>query len=90
LAQLREDAERGRNVRRDALLADAINTGRIPPSSRATWSTLLDTDPVNTERTLAGLKPGTIPVSPIGYGNADDERSSLDAVYSELYGQTPH
>jgi hypothetical protein len=45
---------------------------------------------VNTERTLAGLKPGTIPVSPIGYGNADDERSSLDAVYSELYGQTPH
>ena len=83
LAELERDAERGRHVRRDQLIAAAINDGRITLASRVTWATLLDTDPVNTERILASLRKGTIPTSPIGYSNVDEGR---DELYSQVYG----
>jgi hypothetical protein len=79
LAELREDAERGRTAHHRDIVSAAIRLGKIPPASRASWITLLQTDP-NAERTLAGLKRGTIPLAEIGHAG-DPERD----LYHELF-----
>lgn len=81
LAELRRDAEVGRTARETALVSAAVADGRIPPASRSSWLTLLATDP-NAERTLASLRKGTIPVSPVGYSNENEER---DALYDSVF-----
>lgn len=73
LAALRTEAEVGRNLRRDQLITNAINTGRIPPAARPSWQTLYDLDPASAEAMLHKLKPNTIPIEPLGRsGNPDD------------------
>lgn len=80
LAKLRRDADVGRTHRERELVAAAIRDGRIPPASRETWLSLLAVDPA-AEQTLAKLRKGTIPVTPLGYSSDDDTD-----LYSDLYG----
>jgi hypothetical protein len=79
--QLREAAAAGQNVRRDALLANAITTGKIPPASRRAWEVLLEADPAAAETTLRSLPAGLIPVSMVGHSGRHE-----DDVYGELFG----
>jgi hypothetical protein len=83
LAQLRAEAELGRTHRERGLVEQAIRQGKVPPSSRQTWITLLMHDP-NAEQVLASLKPNTIPVKLIGYGK-DDEQGSDEQLLRELF-----
>lgn len=80
LAELRADAELGRTERERDLINRAISTGKIPPSSRASWQVLLATDPRSAQAALAKIKPNTVPVAPVGHGD-DEERDLLDRVF---------
>ena len=82
LAELRRDAEAGRNVRHNALVADAVRTGRIPPASRESWLSLLENDAHARPPWRAETRNRS--VSAIGYANVDEER---DALYDEVFGR---
>jgi hypothetical protein len=85
LTQLRAEAELGRTHRERGLVERAIRQGKIPPASRASWVTLLQTDP-NAEATLNSIKPNTLPVGkPVGYGT-DALDDSDEQLYAELFG----
>jgi hypothetical protein len=85
LQQLRVEAELGRTHRERGIVERAIRQGKIPPASRASWVTLLQTDP-NAEATLNSIKPNTLPVGKtIGYAQ-DDDHNSDEALYAELFG----
>ena len=83
LADLERDAETGRNVARDATLADAVRVGRISPAQKRHFSTLMDTDPIGTTALLRSIPAGTIPVSP--RGRADDDGEGRDLL-REVFG----
>jgi hypothetical protein len=84
LNQLRVEVELGRTHRERALVEQAIRAGKIPPASRASWVTLLQTDP-NAEATLAGIKPGTLPTKMVGYGQDRDDVDSDEALLRQLF-----
>jgi hypothetical protein len=84
LEELRAQAELGRTHRERGIVEQAIRAGKIPPASRASWITLLQTTP-GAEATLASIRPGTLPLATIGYGK-DDDSSSDEAILRELFG----
>ena len=84
LDQLRADAQAGREARaqqlrdrREGLVASAVADGRIPPARREHWLAQLEADP-GAEQVLAGLRPGLVPLEPIGHANTGDA-DALDA-----------
>lgn len=98
-AALQSDAAAGREAReqqmadrRERLVTDAVNSGRIGASkeSREGWLRALATD-AHAEANLAALAPGLIPVNgEIGHGSpgADSTTGLGDAELDELAAMT--
>lgn len=91
LASLQADAAAGRearaaqiSARRDALVAAALQDGRIAPSNRETWRAQLDTAEETTTALLESLPKNTIPVSEVGH--SDDVTTAEDAMYAKAWG----
>lgn len=79
LAHLRRDAEQGRQLAaaaaardRTTLVAAAVRDGRIPVGRSDHWLTVLTVDP-GMHTVLAGMPPGLIPVSEIGWEGQSNE-----------------
>ncbi len=93
LSALRAAAQRGDDARtaqeraeRQALVATAIQDGRIPPARREHWLTQLEHDP-GVAAVLASLAPGLVPVGdPIGHAGAGGD-SVADDLYESVFGK---
>lgn len=70
------------NQRRQGIIAQAIDKGRIAPAQRDTFTTMFDKDPVGTENLLTkpvtegGLMEGTIPIEARGIDPSPEMASS--------------
>jgi ATP-dependent protease ClpP protease subunit len=71
-------------ARRDAIVASAVQEGRIAPASRDTWRAQLDTNEEGTAALLASLSANTIPVVEVGL--SDDISTDEDRAYASVYG----
>lgn len=78
LTQLRSDAEKARAAlaavdaqRRDAIVDEAVKSGRIAPASKERMRALLDADEESASALIASLAPNTIPVSEVGFADAE-------------------
>lgn len=78
LTQLRSDAEKAREAlaavdaqRRDAIVDEAVESGRIAPASKERMRALLDADEESASALIASLAPNTIPVSEVGFADAE-------------------
>jgi len=69
-------------TRRDRIVDDAVNDGRIPPASREGWRKQLDTDENGIKTLLAGFPTNTVPVKPLGHS---DEPSADDSLYAKAF-----
>lgn len=91
LATLQSDAEQGRiareeqvSARRDAIVATALQEGRITPSSQQAWRDQLDTNEEGTVTLLKSLAANSaVPVTEIG--NQPAEASADDAAFYALF-----
>lgn len=66
--------------RREGIVDDAVRTGRIAASARASWLDLLAADEAKASAALASFQPNTVPVVEIGHGGDIKETSAVDAV----------
>ncbi|WP_378735508.1 head maturation protease, ClpP-related [Nocardia brasiliensis] len=89
LAELRAKAAKGEAVERQALVDDAVRTGRIAPSQRAKWLDRLAADPSE-----AAVLNALAPVYPVGaeLGHAGTTETPIDtddadALLVELFGK---
>lgn len=92
LDELRADAAAGRQARqqqlsdrRVAAVDAAVRDGRIPPSRRQHWLTLLEADE-GAAATLDELPKGTVPLKPAGFTGGVTESSDDDALYALAWG----
>ncbi|MBW8025298.1 peptidase [Clavibacter michiganensis subsp. michiganensis] len=92
-AQLQSDAAAGREARaqqeterRDRIVADALQEGRIAPATQATWRAQLDTNEEGTAALLASLPKNTVPVTEIGTASGDAVASDEDRAYATVFG----
>ncbi len=67
-------------MRRDLLVDDAVRTGRIAPSERDHYRTMLEVDEAKTGELLSKLAPGRIPVDQRGVAASHEEDAGLDRV----------
>ena len=81
---LEHDAAAGRVSRHENLVAGAVRVGRIPPSARSSWLTLLETTP-GAENTLKSIRPNTVRVSAAGYSTEHD-RDEAHNLIREVFG----
>lgn len=71
--------------RRDAILAKALQEGRISPSSKDTWRASLDNDESTTTALIESLAADkAVPVFEIGH--AVEPANAEDAMYAKVYG----
>lgn len=71
--------------RRDAIVATALNEGRITASSKAKWREALDENEQSTTALLATFPKNTaLPVTEVGH--SDDVTDSEAALYDRVYG----
>jgi ATP-dependent protease ClpP protease subunit len=92
-AQMQSDAAAGREARaqqeterRDRVVAEALQDGRIAPATQATWRAQLDTNEEGTTQLLASLPKNTIPVTEIGTAAGDAVASDEDRAYATVFG----
>jgi ATP-dependent protease ClpP protease subunit len=92
-AQMQSDAAAGREARaqqeterRDRVVAEALQDGRIAPATQATWRTQLDTNEEGTTALLASLPKNMIPVTEIGTASGDAVASDEDRAYATVFG----
>ena len=92
LAELRANAEAGRQARdeqvaaqRVAAVATAVDDGRIPPSRREHWLAQLAADPA-AATVLDSLPKDTVPLTARGVTGGVDE-SSDDQLYTKAWGR---
>jgi ATP-dependent protease ClpP protease subunit len=92
-AQMQSDAAAGREARaqqeterRDRIVAEALQDGRIAPATQATWRAQLDTNEEGTTQLLASLPKNTIPVTEIGTAAGDAVASDEDRAYATVFG----
>lgn len=78
LAELQRQAALGasayataENTRREGVVQNAINEGRIAPASRAHFVALMAKDEAGTTAALNGFPKGTIPVAELGHSESD-------------------
>ena len=78
LTQMRADAEKAREAlaaaeaaRRDAIVDEAVKSGRIAPASRERMRALLDADEESASALIESLAPNTIPVAEVGFSDAE-------------------
>lgn len=91
LAELQANASLGAEARRaqesdrrDAVVADAVRTGRIAPAAQATWRAQLDVNEESTTALLNTFPVNTVPVTELGH--ADSVSSADDALYAAAWG----
>ena len=89
-AALQGDAAAGRKAmdaidagRRDAIIADALGTGRITAASKEAWRAQLDKDEEGIAAIIASMPENTVPVAEIGHSDA--LTSADDALYGAIY-----
>jgi ATP-dependent protease ClpP protease subunit len=94
LAELRRKAEDGAaaraqqvNERRDQIVNDAIDSGRIAPAARATWRAALDENEDSTTNVLNTLTPGIVPTKATGYTGGVDEATDEDKTFAKFWGE---
>lgn len=92
LAQLRADAEAGRQARttqleaeRDGAIDAAVRDGRIMRSRAEHWRESWNADPDGARQLLASLAPGLVPVDELGVGESPAETED-DALYASVFG----
>jgi ATP-dependent protease ClpP protease subunit len=90
-AELQAKAEQGAQAaatlaesRREAIVEDAVQEGRIAPANRATWLAQLEQNEEGTVKLLSSLPKNTIPVKEIGHAKDESEE---DALYASIYGK---
>lgn len=90
LANLQADAAQGRqareeqnNARRDSIVNQAVQEGRIAPAARDAWRAQLDVNEEGTATLLNSLATNTIPVDELGHQPA--EASGDDAAYYAMF-----
>lgn len=90
LAQLQRDAQAGREARaqqlrteRETFVSAAVNDGRIPPSRRDHYLTLMERDDTGTREFLTSLTPGAVPTGELGHGE-DVSASASDYIDTHL------
>ena len=72
------------SARRDAIVADALRTGRITAKSKDGWRARLDKDEKEYAAVLADLpENGAVAVNEVGH--SDTLTSTDDALYAEMY-----
>jgi hypothetical protein len=84
LAQLQRDAAAGREARaeqlrveRTAFVSAAVSDGRIPPTRRDHYLTLMERDDAGTREFLNSLTPGaSVPTGELGHGESVDASAS--------------
>jgi hypothetical protein len=84
LAQLQRDAAAGREARAEQLrverqnvVAAAVSDGRIPPTRRDHYLSLMERDDAGTREFLNSLTPGaSVPVGEVGHGESVDASAS--------------
>lgn len=86
LEQMRADAAAGREARdqqikdrRDRIISDALNEGRITAASKEQFRALLDADEDGTTQVLASMAKNTVPVTEIGHADAKSVEDTLMA-----------
>lgn len=84
-----EEGEKTRNeretaARRDETVAAAVRAGRIAPSERDHYRSMLDIDETKTTEQLAKLAAGRVPVGERGVGHVDDTTSTQTQVAAGL------
>ena len=84
LAQLRAEAEAGRNHRTREVLNSAIREGRIRPADRGRWERLLDLDFNAAAATIKSL-PVVVPLKALAYTEDRDHDEARD-ILRDLYG----
>lgn len=81
-AEARAEQDR---TRRDAIVADALSTGRITAKSKDEWRARLDKDETEYASVLASLpKNSAVAVNEVGH--SDTLTSTDDALYNAMYG----
>ncbi|GAA3172524.1 phage protease [Nonomuraea roseoviolacea] len=83
IRKLEDIAASQQRTERERMVDDAIKAGKFAPSRRDHWLRLAEADPVGTATVLAGLTPGTIPVSDLGLPGGDS--IDLDAEFAGLF-----
>lgn len=93
LSQLRSDAAAGREAReqqisdrRDGIIQNAMQEGRISAASAEHFRALLDADETGTSTLLNSLAKNSVPVAEIGH--AAGEETADDAAYRNVYPST--
>lgn len=82
-----EAAQAQAQARREAAVDTAVAEGKIPPSRRQHWLTLLTSDEEGTSTTLASLAAGTVPLVEQGHGDTVTDDDKDFAEYNALgYG----
>lgn len=75
-ARLREE---DRIKTREILIAGAIKDGKFPPSRKKHYTARYDSDPESTQKLIAKMAKGMVPVEERGVDAADDEMETSDA-----------
>ena len=88
---LQDDAAAGRKAmdaidksRRDAIIAEALKTGRITAESKDKWRAQLDKDEDGIAAIIQSMPENKVPVVEIGH--ADTITTADDALYGTVYG----
>ena len=94
LEQLQADAAAGRQAlanqdaaRRDGIVTDALQGGKISPAVREKWRAALDRDEAGTVELLSGM-PAIVPVGAKAVAGSLEDASSEDALYRQAFGAT--
>lgn len=94
LEQLQADAAAGRQAlanqdaaRRDGIVTDAMQGGKISPAMREKWRAALDRDEAGTVELLSGM-PAIVPVEAKAVAGSLEDASSEDALYRQAFGAT--
>ncbi len=69
--------------RRDGIVKDALETGRIAPTAAETWRAQLDKDEAGTATLLEAMPKNTVPVIELGIGQ---DRTAEDSLYALAWG----
>lgn len=78
-------AERQRE-KRDQVIATAMHAGKFGPTEKEQWERMWDQAPEQTEKTIAVLTPGRIPVSELGHaGGLESDNAAEDAAFDHLF-----
>ena len=96
LNQLQADASAGREARdlldkqrRDQMVTDALEAGRITAAQRQQWRDALDQNEETTAALLGSMAAGTVPVTAKAVTTTNPEDVHEDTLYNRAWGSAP-